>query len=144
MNEWMNTLCLTLITQGPLETGENSNTPPGSSFSTITISRLVKPGLSIWLSTFVLYSNMVTISDTIKLYYWKAGKKSTMKYYSMVDYNAQSCFVLSMGWFIWHKMHDIRKKWLPVFYDKLFARFIFWIYMSVVTSEFESVSNCLA
>lgn len=70
----MNTLCLTLIIQGPLETGENSNIPPGSSFSRITISRLVKPGLSIWLSTFVLYSNMVTISDTVKLYYWKAEK----------------------------------------------------------------------
>lgn len=45
---------LTLINQGPLETGENSKTPPGSSFSTMTISWLVKPGFRIWFSAFVL------------------------------------------------------------------------------------------
>lgn len=52
---------LTLINQGPLETGENSKTPPGSSFSTMTISRLVKPGFRIWFSAFVLNNRRVQV-----------------------------------------------------------------------------------
>lgn len=47
-------LWLTLITHGPLDNGENSKTPPGSSFSKIIISRLVKPAFRIWFSTLLL------------------------------------------------------------------------------------------
>ena len=45
-------LRLTFMTQGPWS--ENWKTPPGSSFSRITISLLVKPAFKIWFSTLLL------------------------------------------------------------------------------------------